>query len=82
MKMKVKCSLKDYILTNTQLKSAILEIRKLQDLDEIDSKLQELDIDNFYTDEKVLLGHLDNLRKAVDEHDLVEVNDILKTIGV
>lgn len=82
MKMKVKCSLKDYILTNTQLKSAILEIRKLQDLDEIDSKLQELDIDNFYTEEKVLLGHLDNLRKAVDEHDLVEVNDILKTIGV
>ena len=72
MKMKVKCSLKDYILSNTQLKSAILEIRKLQ----------ELKIDDFFTEEKVIFGHLDNLRKAVDEHDLVEVNDILKTIGV
>jgi len=82
MKMKVKCSLKDYILNNTQLKGTILEIRKLQDLDEIDSKLQELKIDDFFTEEKVIFGHLDSLRKAVDEHDLVEVNDILKTIGV
>lgn len=81
MKMKVKMSLKDYVLDNLTLKSTILSLKDL-DAEELKSKLNELKIDTFFTEEKILLQHLDDLRQAVDEHNLVEVNSILDTIGV
>ena len=81
MKMKVKMSLKDYVLDNLTLKSTILSLKDL-DAEELKSKLNEVKIDTFFTEEKILLQHLDDLRQAVDEHNLVEVNSILDTIGV
>lgn len=81
MKLKVKCSLSQYIEDVAKLKSEILDIQETDDADECISQLMNIKIDGMLAEEKIILGHLEDLCKAVNEHDLVEVRAAMDALG-
>ena len=83
--LKVKCDLCKYIEDIAKFKSDILAIREGRSNPEegetIIDELFKLKIDGFFAEEKVILGHLQDLCKAVNEHDLVEVKAAMDALG-